>query len=364
MITSLKTIGAGATLAALLSGPAQADPITLTDLAGRTVELEAPAERVVTLPVPMGAMLIALARGAERLVGLHPESKIGIDDEILGTFFPEAKEISSAVLAHGATRGFTPDVEAIKALKPDLVVQWAFAGDENIDPLVEAGFNTVLITRGANDDYIRETLSLLGAAIDEPDRAQMLIDWRDEVSAELARGLEGVPDSERPKVAYFFYSVDELWTEGGDTYGNWQLNLVGGRNAAADIKGWGKVSAEQVLEWNPDVIFISTFEPETHVDKIYEHEILGGTTAAKSKRVYQVPIGGYRWDPGSAESPLGWMWYAEVLHPDRFDFDVRAEIKEWYPKLYGHTPTEEQIDKILQMDMNAGSAGYDRFAAH
>ena len=57
------------------------------------------------------------------------------------------------------------------------------------------------------------------------------------------------------------------------------------------------------------------------------------------------------------------MWYAEVLHPDIFDFDIRAEIKEWYPKLYGHMPSEEQIDKILQMDMNSGSAGYEQFAA-
>ena len=267
-------------------------------------------------------------------------------------------------MADGATRGWKSDVEAIKALQPDLVVQWSHGGDENIDALVEAGLNTVLIVPGPNDDYMRETLNLLGEAIDKPDRARMLIDWRDEVSAELARGLEGVPDSERPKVAYFFYSVDELWTEGGDTYGHWQLNLVGGRNAAADMTGWGKVSAEQVLEWNPDVIFISTFEPDAHVDKIYEHEILGDTTAAKTKRVYQIPLGGYRWDPGSAESPLGWMWYAEVLHPDRFDFDVRAQIKEWYPKLYGQAPTDEQIDQILQMDMNAGSAGYDRFAAN
>jgi hypothetical protein len=38
-------------------------------------------------------------------------------------------------------------------------------------------------------------------------------------------------------------------------------------------------------------------------------------------------------------------------------------IKEWYPKLYGHMPSEEQIDKILQMDMNSGSAGYEQFAA-
>lgn len=363
-----KAAGVGGGLGALLLGVAQAEPV-LTDLAGRTVELDGPAERIVTLPVPMAATVIALDQSSDRLVGIHPESKLAIDDEILGVIFPDLKDISSAILAGGATRGQEPDVEAIQALEPDLVIQWGAGSDlhrasedQNVAPLEKAGLDMVLIVRGPNDDYMREALDLIGGAIGQSERAQMLIDWRDQVSSEIEAGLEGVPEGDRPKAAYFFYSADELWTEGGDTFGGWQLEHVGAQNAAEEIESWGEVGAEQVMEWNPDVIFISTFEPDAHVDQIYEHEILGETTAAKTNRIYQIPVGGYRWDPASPESPLAWMWYAEVLHPEVFDFDLRAEIKEWYPKLWGHTPTEEQIDQILQIDMNGGSAGYEQFA--
>ena len=91
---------------------------------------------------------------------------------------------------------------------------------------------------------------------------------------------------------------------------------------------------------------MSCRELEYHVDQIYNHPILGNTTAAKTKRVYQVPLGGYRSDAASLESWLAGMWDAEVLQADVFHFDIRAEIKKWYPKLYGQTPSEGQIDKI------------------
>jgi iron complex transport system substrate-binding protein len=374
----LKGAGGGGVLAILLVGAVQADPITITDLAGRTLKLDRPAERIVTFPVPMAATVIALDQSPDRLVGIHPESEIAIDNDILGEFFPKARDIESGILARGTTGrlDFQPNVEVVKALQPDLVIEWGFADEENTSRLEKAGLNVAtsrlekaglnvaLIVRGPNDEFMREALGMIGTAIGRSDRARMLIDWRDAVSAEISAGIRTVPDSIRPKAAYFLYSTDELWTEGGGTHGDWQLSHVGARNAAAEIQSWQKkVSHEQVAAWNPEVIFISTFKPDTHVNDIYNHPILSDTIAAKTKRVYQIPLGGYRWDPASPESPLAWMWYTEILHPDVFNFDIRAEIKEWYPKLYGHTPSEEQIDKILRMDMNSGSAGYERFAA-
>ena len=71
----------------------------------------------------------------------------------------------------------------------------------------------------------------------------------------------------------------------------------------------------------------------------------------------------YRWGPGSIESPLAWMWLANLLYPDHFNFDIRSEITEWYPKIYGHTPTPEQIDAILELEINGTSANYGAMAA-
>lgn len=358
-VATLRATLAG--LGAILSvAAAHADPVTVTDLTGRGIELAGSAERIVAFPVPTASVVIALDGGIGRLVALHPEAKGAIEDGILGEFFPEAKNLPSNILADGATRGRTPDLAAVTALKPDLVVQWEHAGPD-AQSLIDAGLPTALLLFG-EEQYIRNAIAMLGEAIGKPDKVEMLMQWRDETSAAIAEGLAGIEDEDKPKIVYFFYALTDLHTEGKGTYADWQINHVGGVNAAAGMDGWGQVDIEEVARWNPDVILLGTYESGLHIDRILEDPVLRGTNAVTDRRVYKMPLGGYRWEPASHESPFTWMWLADLLHPDRFSFDLRAEVAEWYPKLYGHTPTEAQIDAILQMEMNGESAGYEIFA--
>jgi iron complex transport system substrate-binding protein len=340
---------------------AQTDGFGLTDLTGRTIELAGPAERIVAIPIPAASIVAALDGGVDRIAALHPEAKGAVEQGILGEFFPSLRDLPSNILADGATRGRKPDLEALAALDPDLVIQWEHAGPDAAS-LIDAGLPTALIRFG-EEEYIRSAIALLGDAIGKPDKVEMLMEWRDQVSAEIASGLAEVPESERPKVAYFFYGLTDLHTEGTGTYADWQLGHVGGINAAAGIDGWGPVATEVVAEWNPDIILLGTFEPGLHIDRILDDPVLSQTSAARNKRVYKMPLGGYRWESASHESPFTWMWLANILHPDRFQFDLRGVVVEWYPRLYGQSPAEEQLDAMLQMDMNASSANYAVFAA-
>ena len=341
--------------------PALADPVTFTDMTGRTISLAKPAERVIVFPVPWASTVIALDGGADKLIAMHPESKLAIEEGILGQFFPAAHDIPSEIIAGGASKGFMPNVEAVAALKPDLVIQWGNRKDDGVTPLVNAGINTASIVYGAEDNA-RQIMALVATAMGHADKLDLLMKWRDDTAKVLNDGLAGLADADRPKVAYFFYTTPEFQTEGKGSYMDWQISLAGGVNAAKEIDGWGAVGLEQIAAWDPDVILLGSFEPDVNVSKIYDDPILGATKAAKANRVYKVPVGGYRWDPPSQDSPLMWMWLASLMHPERFDFDVRAATAEWYVKIYGHEPTPEQIDKVLLLDMNAKGAGYDQFA--
>ncbi|MCW5715959.1 MAG: ABC transporter substrate-binding protein [Bauldia sp.] len=336
-----------------------AAPVALFDLTGRAIDLPAPAERIVTFPVPMAAAIIALDGGIDRLAGIHPESKLAIEEGILGEFFPGARDIPSAILADGATRGTVPDIAAVQALSPDLVIQWEHA-DPGAGMLIDAGLDTALLVFGTEEN-VRDVFMLIGAAIGETERVDMLLAWRDETSAAIEEGLATIPAEDRPTVAYFFYAQTDLQTEGRGTYFDWQIRHLGATNAAAGMEGWGPVTDAVVAGWNPDIIFLGNFEPDLHTNRIYNDPDFAGTTAALDRRVYRMPLGGYRWGPGSIESPLAWMWLANLMYPDHFDFDLRAEVLEWYPRLYGHTPTEAQIDAILEVELNGASANYERF---
>lgn len=349
-----------AAIAALAAIPALADPVTITDMTGRTITLEEPAERIIVFPVPWSSTVIALDGGADKLIAMHPESKLAIEEGILGQFFPEAHDIPSDIIAGGASKGFMPNVEAVAAMKPDLVIQWGNRKDDGVTPLANAGINTAAIIYGAEENA-RQIMTLAAAAMGHADKLGMLMKWRDDTAKVLNDGLSGLADSDRPKVAYFFYTSPEYQTEGKSSYMDWQISLAGGVNAAHEIDGWGSVGLEQIAAWDPDVILLGSFEPQVSVSKIYDDPILGATKAANANRVYKVPVGGYRWDPPSQDSPLMWMWLANILHPERFNFDVRAATTEWYVKIYGHEPTADQLDQVLLLDMNAKGAGYDRF---
>jgi iron complex transport system substrate-binding protein len=86
---------------------AQAAAISVVDDAGRKVELKAPAKRIVTL-APFLTELVYSAGAGSRLVGVSAYSDHP----------PEAKALPQVATAMG------PEIEAIAALKPDLVLAW------------------------------------------------------------------------------------------------------------------------------------------------------------------------------------------------------------------------------------------------
>ena len=123
------------------------------------------------------------------------------------------------------------------------------------------------------------------------------------------------------------------------------------------------MNREQIAAWDPDVILLNTFEDGLTTAFVHDDPILSLTSAARSRRVYKMPLGGYRWDPPSHESPLTWMWLANLLHPDLFRFDLRAEMRAAYQSFYGYALSDDDIDSILWMPMQREAAGYEQFAA-
>jgi hypothetical protein len=113
--------------------------------------------------------------------------------------------------------------------------------------------------------------------------------------------------------------------------------------------GWADVNAEQVAAWNPDVILPNAFEDALELSRVPDGPILSLTAAAQSGRVCKMPLGGYRWDPPDQESPLSWLWLANLLHPEVFDHDLRAEMRTAYRMLYGHDLTDAEIDEIRRI---------------
>ncbi|MCS6932471.1 MAG: ABC transporter substrate-binding protein [Acetobacteraceae bacterium] len=347
-------------LFAALPLPLSAQPLAVTDMEGREVRLARPAERVASIPIPMASTLIALDGSTRRLVGMNPLALSAIEEGILGRIFPEARRIPANI----AAPNFVPNIEALAATRPDLVIQWGGRGPDIVRPIENAGLTAMLILYGTEDRtrrYMRDAATLIG----RPERIGPLVAWREEVQARLSAGTAAIPPDARPRVLYLQRALSGLLAAGADPeiYNHFVIELAGGRNAAEGLRGFTPVNREQIAAWNPDVILLNSFEDALTTDFVLRDPVLSLTTAARRNAVYKMPLGGYRWDPPSQESPLSWMWLAMLLHPDRFAFDLRAEMRAAFRTLYGHDLTEAETDEILRLGTQGNARHYAAFRA-
>ena len=137
--------------------------------------------------------------------------------------------------------------------------------------------------------------------------------------------------------------------------------MAGGENVAKDITtggSWSKVTMEQIIKWNPDIIILSNFDkilPEDIYNNKFEGQDWSKISAVKNKKVFKAPIGIYRWDAPSAETPLMIKWIAKVANPELFnDYNMRKDIKDFYLNFFNYKLTDEQLNFILNSKVNKG----------
>ncbi|MDO5092920.1 MAG: ABC transporter substrate-binding protein [Propionibacteriaceae bacterium] len=327
--------------------------VSAVDLTGATVNLPSPASRIVAIPIPSASMLVAVAGSPDVIVGMHPGARTAIEKGFLGEVYPQLKEVPTNV----TNSEFVPDVEAILATRPDLVVQWGDQGAGLIDPLKETGIPLAQLTYGSQEE-LEGAISMYGQLLGKEDRADAILKRMTDAKERLA----AAPAADTLSVLYIRGGEDVFEAAGKGSYNAHAIQVAGGVNVADSIEGTNStVNIEQVQAWDPDIILIGNFGP-TKPEDLYQNPQLAGLKAVQNKRIYKVPLGGYRWDPPNQESHLMWEWLAGIIRQDGAP-GLRERITTDLEFLYGTAPSAEQVDTILQVSLNAGSAGYDNFGA-
>jgi iron complex transport system substrate-binding protein len=343
---------------AFLPEDATAAEINVKDQRGQIVRLQRPAERIVTIPIPMASVVMALDGGSRRIVGMHPSARQSIEEGFLRRIYPEALAIRSDVTRGGV---FTPNLESLLQLRPDAVIQWTEPA-EAINAVERAGLTVVALIDSPPTQQINErNVTIIGDVIGQSARTQALIAEQRRVNAEIETVAAAIPETARPRALYLRAYHPAPIPGGRNIYQDYWMRLVGGRNVADSVGMNITVNLEQVIAWNPQIIFLGAFENSTPAE-ILSNPALAHVDAVRDRRVYKLPHGGYRWDPASHESHLAWRWAAMLMHPGRFHFDLRQHARDVYRFLYSYDLTDTDFEQILQMPLNHASAGYDVFS--
>ena len=244
--------------------------VTVTDMKDREVKLDAPATKVVVLDAADCEILCAL----------------GAQDTLVGRGeycdYPEnVKDVTSV------QSGSETNIEQIVALQPQLVITSTMdQTTEQIEALENAGIK-VAVTEAPKIADVYKAIRLVGALVGKDKEAGDLVLSMSKAFAEL----QGQVDSDGEKTVYFEVSPLQygLWTAGTGTFMDELANLLGVKNAFADVKGWGQISEEQVLERDPDYIVTITMyygEGPTPVEEIMSRKGWENLKAIKNQTVF------------------------------------------------------------------------------
>ncbi len=341
------------------SGTARTGGISVTDQRGKTITFTRPVTRVVTIPMPAASLLVAVDRTADHLAAMHNASWVAMRDGIMGTIFPKALELPHEI----ATQDFTANVESVRALDPDVVIQWSDA--QLIDPLEKAGLNVIGLTNTGKQEDVDAWVAMFAAMLGKPERA-VDIKARSDLELAAVKDLAAGRGTTGPSILYFNRFTGGLKVAAANSYNDFYIKLVGGTNPATGndpLKGSGMVGldVEQVLRWDPEIILLGNFDNAMPQD-LYSDPVWQTVSAVKNRRVYKVPLGGYRWDPPGQESPLMWHWLSDIAFPQQQSL-LRNKVVEYFDFLYSHKPTAAELDKVLWTAANGQSDHYQQFNA-
>ena len=249
------------------------EPVSVTDMTGRTITLTEPVSRVVALSAADCEILYALGAG-DTLVGRG--EYCDYPAEVL-----EVPSVGS---------GANTNIEQIIALEPQVLFMSTMAQtEEQVNALEDAGIH-VVVSDAADIEGVYQSVRIIGALLgrdaEAEDVVQNMRDTLDDLSEQAAQ-LEG-------GTVYFEVSPLEygLWTAGKGTFMNEAAELIGLKNIFDDLDGWAEVSEEQVIARNPDLIVTITMyfgEGPTPEEEICSRAGWQNVTAVQNNAVLCLP---------------------------------------------------------------------------
>jgi iron complex transport system substrate-binding protein len=264
--------------------------------------------RQVTIKGIPGRIVSHVPGITEILYALELEEKVvGVSDYC---DYPEEAKLKPSVGNY-----FNPSIENIVALNPDLVLTDGHS--EGIKQLDNLGITYMVIDPKDIDGILRD-IELVAKVTNSEDRAGKLIkDMRERMAYVMTR-VEGAP---RPKVFYIIDATDlnNPWTAGLGSFIDSLITMAGGENIGAKAgSAWAKMSIEEVVNSDPDIIILPTKHGTafTPPEALKGHPTWQKITAVKGGRIFTIDD-----DLVSRYGPriiLGLEEMAKIIHPELF----------------------------------------------
>ena len=257
-------------------------------------------KRIVSLSPNMTEMLYG--------VGAFPQV-VGVSDYC--TYPAEAKRLPSV------GGWYNPTLEKLTAMRPDLVVLDDAQAPFLQDKLRDLGLHLLIVPNHSVAD-VYTAIAMLGKATGQEATAAKL---GAATRADLERIAKRTATLSRPTVIIIVSrtpgTLRDMVTATGGSYLTELLDIAGGRTASpADKRGYRKLSPEELLAINPEVILDFTHGSDSRLasDPLAPWKDMPELRAVRNGRIYSV---GEDYVPhNSQRNVLTAQLFARLLHPE------------------------------------------------
>lgn len=244
------------------------DSYTVVDDLGEEITFEKAPEKIISLSPSITEMLYALGVG-DRLIGVTS----------FDNYPEEVKEVEAV------SDLMNINAEKIISLNPDIVFVSTIGDKTPVDTMKAAGVKVFVIDDAMSFDDVYEHITRVAKVMDVENAAEKLVNQIRKDIKSIEEKLAGVEEKKR---AYLEIAPSpDIVTTGNTTFQNEVLKAAGVENIFADKDGWFKVSEEEVVKRNPEVIITQVNFLDDSVGEIKGRLGWEQIDAVKNDQVYE-----------------------------------------------------------------------------
>ena len=309
---------------------------TVTDVYGRTVAL--PQEINSTICLGAGALrMVCYARAEYKVIGVEAAEH----EQILAKAYNYVNYDlfkTLPVIGQGGSGSYTPYEEEIIKADPDVIIA-AYPQQEADKLQAKTGIPVVCVTyAGIFDANMDRSLELIGTLLGKEARCSEVIRYMQQARQDLNDRTKDIPDDQKPSV----FSGAVSFSGGHGIEGTYaQFPPFTAINAKHVTDETGKngsliIDKEQLLVWDPDIIFLDPNNIELVRSDYRENpDFYHSLSAVQNNRIYTQVA--YNWYTTNVEIAIADAYYAgTVMFPAQFqDIDIQEKAAEIFVSMLG-----------------------------
>ncbi len=248
-------------------------------------------------------------------------------------------------------QGYVPNIEMVLKVNPQIIIVPSLSSTIDTrtnQTLKDVPIPAISVRMDKLSSY-PDAFTFLGEVLGRQGRAKKLSEYARTTTSQIAGIVNTIPPNHRVSV-YYAEGEDGLSTECHASMHVELIELAGGRNvhrcASRDAYGMEKVSLEQVLLYNPDVILV--FEP-LFFKSIFSNPRWAQVKAVRKGKVYLIPRQPFNWfdRPPSFMRLLGLTWLTNLLHPELYHVDLVKETQGFFALFLDVNLTRKEASEIM-----------------